>query len=262
MIPYRTMPAIELGPLTLHTFGILVGLGIALGVTLVGREAKRRGWDEHEVTGLAMRVVVAGLVGARIAYVIGEWRTFADRPLSIVAVWDGGLLFFGGFLAAVIVLVLWLRRHPEIPRLLLADSFAVALAAGMAVGRLGCVAVGEHLGRPAASPWGVRFAGGKTIEPLDVGAVIHLPALYEALALALFATIGVAALRRAVTPGTVLAALLLTMGAVRFGLDFVRINDRRVAGLTAAQLASVALVFAGLALLQHRRAAVRALVSA
>ena len=248
MIPYRTLPTIELGPLSLHTFGLFLAIGIAAALALLGRGARRRGLDDGALTSLGLRMVVGGLVGSRLPFVLSEWRAMIDRPWRMIAVWDGGLQFFGGFVAAIVVLGLWFRNNPAVPRRAVADLLALALAAGMAIGRLGCVAVGEHLGVAATPPFGFRFRGGETIEPLSVGDVVHLPAVYEAVVLAMFAVWAGRALRRASRDGSVVAALLLTMGATRFALDFVRVNDQRALGLTAAQFASASILVVGLVL--------------
>jgi phosphatidylglycerol---prolipoprotein diacylglyceryl transferase len=260
MIPYRTLQTIELGPLSLHTFGLFLALGIAVALALLGRTARRRGLDDGVLASLGLQMVVGGLVGSRVAYVLSEWQAMIGRPWKVIAVWDGGLQFFGGFVAAIVVLGMWFRDNPAMPRRAVADLLALALAAGMAIGRLGCAAVGEHLGAAATPPIGFRFGGGDTIEPLSVGDVVHLPAIYEAVVLAMFAVWAGRALRRASPDGSVVAALLLTMGVARFALDFVRVNDQRVLGLTAAQFASALIVIIGLALSRRRIAHDRELV--
>ena len=251
MIPYWTLIDLDVGPVTLRTFGLFVGASIALGLGLVARLARRRALDTDALTSLGIRMVAAGVVGARFAYVVDEWDTMRAAPWKVVALWEGGLQFFGGFAAAVIVLLVWLPRNPSMPRRTVGDIFSVALAAGLAVGRLGCVVVGEHLGKAAA--FGFEFRGGETIEPIVVGAVVHLPALYEAVALAVIAGLGLRAMRRAAPDGTVLAATLLAMASTRFALDFVRVNDERVGGLTASQLACLVVAGAAVVLLQRNR---------
>ena len=250
MIPYRTLPTIDVGPIALRSFGFLVALGVLAALAVVADLARRHRLDEAEVRRLAVRLVVAGVVGARIAYVVSDWREMVARPWKVVALWEGGLQFFGGFVAAVVVLLVWLRSHPEVPRRRLGDVLAVGLATGMAIGRLGCVAVGEHLGAATDRWWGARFVGGSTIEPLTVGDVVLLPALYEALFLAAFALVARRLVARGVVPaGRVLGGFLATYGVTRFLLDTLRVNDDRLLGLTAAQAASGIVALAGLVIL-------------
>ena len=253
MIPYRTLPTIDVGPITLRTFGLIVALGVFAAFAVVGDLARRHRLDEGEVRRLAVRLVVAGVVGARAAYVISDWREMLQRPWKVLAVWEGGLQFFGGFVAAVVVLLVWLRSHPEVPRRRLGDVLAVGLATGMAIGRLGCVAVGEHLGAATDRWWGGRFMGGSTVEPPTVGDGVLLPALYEALFLAAFALVARPLVARGVPAGRVLGAFLATYGITRFLLDTLRVNDDRLFGLTAAQLASGTVTAAGLVILLRIR---------
>lgn len=256
MIPYRTLPTIDVGPIPFRTFGLLVALGVFVAFAIVGDLARRHRLDEIEVRRLAVRLVIAGVIGARVAYVVSDWRAMVARPWKVVALWEGGLQFFGGFVAAVIVLLVWLRRHPEVPRRRLGDVLAVGLAGGMAIGRLGCVAVGEHLGASTDRWWGARFLGGSTVEPLSMGDVVLLPALYEALLLAVFALVARPIVARGVVPaGRVLGGFLATYGVTRFLLDTLRVNDDRLLGLTAAQLASGTVAAAGLVILLRTRSA-------
>lgn len=254
MIPYRTLPTIDVGAVTLRPFGLLVALGVLAAFAVIGDLGRRHRLDEAEVRRLAVRLVVAGVVGARIAYVASDWRDMVGRPWKVVAVWEGGLQFFGGFGAAVAVLLVWLSRRPEVPRRRLGDVLAVGLASGMSIGRLGCLAVGEHLGAATDGWWGARFVGGSTVEPLTIGDVVFLPALYEALFLAAFALVaGRLVASGAVPAGRVLGAFLATYGVTRFLLDTLRVNDERLLGLTAAQLASGIVAAVGLAILLRTR---------
>ena len=254
-IPYRTFPTIPIGPFDIHTFGLLVALGVFLGTALAVRMMPP-GVDRDHIVTLATRMVLAGIVGARVTWVVTHLDAI-DNPLDAVAIWEGGLQFSGGFLAACAFAVPAFRRWPAGLRRQILDRFAIGLAVGMAFGRVGCYAVGEHLGRPTGFPLATRYLGGETREgPLEVGVAIHNTSLYETLHLLVLAGLLwwiVARARRRPPAGTALAVFCLWYGAGRFATDALRAYDERVAGLTGAQWMCAALVVIGAVLLVRAR---------
>lgn len=258
MIPYRTFPGIDLGPITLRTFGLFVAAGIVLGTWLFLRYVRERGLDASELTRLATWIVALGLVGSRLIYVVTHLDRFVDDPLAAFAVWEGGLQFSGAFLVAIVLLWWWGRRHPDVSTLLISDGVVYGLTPGLILGRIGCYAVGEHLGGPTSFFLGVEYRGGETREgPLVVGETIHNTALYEMLLLIpLFVLLHLLS-RRDVPPGTLTGTFLLWYGVQRFATDFLRVYDETVLGLTGAQYICIGMVAAGVVLLRRARSAPR-----
>jgi phosphatidylglycerol:prolipoprotein diacylglycerol transferase len=256
-IPFRTFPQISLGPVTLRTFGLFVAAGILVGVWAFLRYARDRDLDAELLSRLAWWVILLGIVGSRLLFVVTHWSEFADDPPSALAVWQGGLQFSGAFLIAIVVIVWFTRRHPEMPGLVVSDGIVYGLAPGLAIGRLGCIAVGEHLGTATGFPLAWKYLGGETREPIDggVGAVIHSTAMYElGLLLPLVALLWWLQ-RRRVPPGWLTATFLIWYGAQRFLTDSLRAYDETVGGLTGAQLLCIGMVAGGslLALRLRRR---------
>lgn len=254
MIPYRTFPSFDLGPVTLRTFGLFVGIGVIVGSGLFVRHGRRHGLDAERLTTLAWWILVAGFVGARLLFVVSHPSGFLERPWAVVAVWEGGLEFSGGFLLAAAVVVLWLRQHRDAPGLVLADGVVLGSAVGLAIGRIGCYSVGEHLGGSTSFPLAVHYLGGTTREgPIPVGAHIHNTAVYEALLLVPLIAL-LFRLRDRVPPGWITAVFLGWYGVQRFTTDLFRTYDREVLGLTGAQFVCVGLVIASLAMAAWLRA--------
>src|SRR3954469_20501379 len=160
-IPYTTFPKIDLGFVEIRTFGLMVAIGVMLGALIASRLAERFGVPADDTISLATRLVVAGVIGARITWVLTHPEQI-DSPIDIVAVWQGGLQFSGGFIAAIIVGFPTVRRWSRPVRWWNLDGYAYGLTIGMAFGRIGCISVGEHFG--GASSWllAVRYDGGPT----------------------------------------------------------------------------------------------------
>jgi phosphatidylglycerol:prolipoprotein diacylglycerol transferase len=248
MIPYRTFPSIDLGPFTLRTFGLFVGVGVLVGSWLFVRHGRRHGIDAERLTTLSWWILLAGFVGARLLFVVSHLSDFVDRPWAIVAVWEGGLEFSGGFLLAALVVLVWLRRNLDVPGLVLADGVVLGLAVGLAIGRIGCYSVGEHLGGTTSFPLAVHYLGGPTREgPIPLGAHIHNTAVYEALLLVPLIVL-LLRLRGRVPPGCMTVAFLAWYGVQRFSTDFLRAYDREVLGLTGAQFVCIGLVVGSIAM--------------
>lgn len=254
-IPYRTFPWVGFGPLRVHTFGLMVGIGVATGIVIASRYAARFGVEGGAVANLGGWMVVAGVAGARLTWVITHTADLAS-PLDAVALWKGGLQFSGGFVAAVAVAVPGLRRWaPEVRRRLL-DGLALGLTVGLAIGRIGCYSVGEHLGRQTSFFLATRYEGGATREgPLALGAAVHNTSLYEFLSLLALAAILWWLLRRsrAPAPGVGLGLFTLWYGVARLSTDFLRAYDGRRLGLTGAQWLCLVLIPAGVWILASAR---------
>src|SRR5581483_7727623 len=134
--------------------------------------------------------VLAGIVGARLAFVASHLSQFTDRPWAVVALWEGGLEFSGGFLAA--------------------DGVVLGLAVGLAIGRVGCYSVGEHLGHETSFFLAVHYLGGVTREgPIPIGAHVHNTALYEILLLLPLIALLFALRRRGASAGWLTTTFLL-----------------------------------------------------
>ncbi len=249
MIPYRTFPEFHLGPVPLHTFGLFVGLGVLVGSSIFLRHARRTRNDADALGSLVWWILLAGFVGARLLFVASHPGRFVERPWSIVALWEGGLEFSGGFLLAALLVLWWLRRHPRVDGLVLADGVVLGLAVGLAIGRIGCYSVGEHLGAETTLPFAVHYLGGVTREgPIPIGAHVHNTALYELVLLLPLITLLFRLRRRGVAPGWMTVLFLAWYGVQRFSTDFLRAYDRTVLGLTGAQYVCIGLAVAGVAL--------------
>jgi phosphatidylglycerol---prolipoprotein diacylglyceryl transferase len=234
------LPEIQLGPVTLQTFGICFALGFLAAGALVARRLeeidKPRDWAYE----MAFAALVGGLVGSRLDYVIQNWGSASDDLLGTL--FGGtGLVWLGGALGGALAVILWARWRGFLERRMF-DAAAPALALGYAIGRVGCQLSGDgDYGRATDMPWGMAYPQG-TVRTLQE---VHPTPVFETLAMGLIA-LALWNLRDRVRPGGLFALYLVLAGAERLLIEFIRRNDDVALGLTEAQLISSLMVLGGL----------------
>ncbi len=147
---------LKIGPVALHSYGLMLALAFVLGIGMVRRRAAALGIARETISDLGLLILAAAVVGSRMFYVITHWADYASQPLSALAVWDGGLTFYGGLLLALPV-SWWYVRAKRLPFWELSDLAAPAFALGLGLGRIGCFLSGCCFGRPTDLPWAVKF---------------------------------------------------------------------------------------------------------
>jgi len=253
----------RLGPVHVTGFGIMMMLAFLVAGWIAGLELQRRGLSENYAGDCLMGAVIGGIVGAKLWYV-------ALTGASLFS--TGGFVWYGGFLGGVVGV--WLVGvSKRVPLRWTMHVVGPALAAGYAVGRVGCFLVGDDYGRPTNLPWAVKFPQGMPpstaanlqgfrvglppgIEPGAVLAV-HPTQLYEvAIMLAVFGWLWPQRKRGDWGTGTLFALYLMCAGAERFVIEFFRAKDDRFLGpFTIAQATSVLLIAVGAALFLHLKRA-------
>ncbi|MDH5510584.1 MAG: prolipoprotein diacylglyceryl transferase [Nitrospinota bacterium] len=167
---------LTVGPLTFHTYGLLVATGFLTGIWWMARLGEQEGISKDDMYDIAFWVVVAALVGSRIFFVIVNYPQYLEHPLDALKIWTGGLVFYGGLIGAVVAMVV-MTRIKKLRLWKLADISAPALALGHSIGRLGCFFAGCCYGLKTDLPWAVTFTNVKTIAPM--GVPLHPTQLYD-----------------------------------------------------------------------------------
>lgn len=177
-IPSPSFKAIELGPLQLRMYGLMIALGVIVAVSVASRRWAAHGHDPDDIGALALWAVPAGVIGARLYHVATDWKTYRSDWPAALAIWKGGLGIAGGIAGGVIVgIMIARRRRQSIPGLL--DAVAPALPLGQAIGRLGNWFNQEVFGRRSGLPWAPRIAPENRPAAYPSQATFHPTFLYE-----------------------------------------------------------------------------------
>jgi phosphatidylglycerol:prolipoprotein diacylglycerol transferase len=286
MIPYIHIPDGQIGPLPLHPFGILVATGVLIGTGITTRRARGFGWDVVKLNSfLTWMLVTAFVLSHVLDSLFYHWDEVVRRPWSVIMLWEG-LSSFGGFIGAVVGIVLWrylaiedgrlqVRKTPH-PLLPFADLVLSVLPLGWMFGRMGCASVHDHPGAIASADSLLAVAApahwGQTTFTATDGVVTkvwfieflngHYPR-YDMGLLELMFTVVLTAcfaitwLRRPPI-GSYIVVTALSYAPVRFVMDYLRVGanengDTRYGGLTPAQYCCVALFVFGIAMIFHMR---------
>lgn len=234
-------PEISIGPLTLQTFGLMFGIAFIVAGLIAGQRFKELGKPADWAYEMAFAALLGGLVGARVYYLIEHWDEVGDDLLANFF-GGAGLTWYGGAIGGALAVLAWAWWRGLIQPLLL-DLAAVPLAAGYAIGRIGCQFAGDgDYGKPWDGPWAMAYPEGTVPTTEEV----HPTPVYETLFMGA-AAFALWRLRNRFKPGILFALYLCVAGFERFMIEFLRRNADFALGLTQAQLLSVVMVAVGVA---------------
>lgn len=242
----------HIGRFFLPTYGFLVSLGVLIGLWVNVRNSQRQGIDPEKAWNLGILVVLCGILGAKILYIINDWSYYSSHPGEIFSfsTFQAGGVFSGGLVAALIAAAWYVRRN-RMPVLATCDAFAPGLALGHAIGRVGCFSAGCCYGKPTRHFWGVTFtnpiANANSQTPLNIP--LEPTQLFEAVVELANFFILMWLFKRKKFDGQVIGAYLFLYGFARFFLEFLRGDEGRgrVFGgaMSGTQLIAILLVIAG-----------------
>lgn len=235
------MPVLfKIGSFPVHTWGLLLMAGFVLAAWRVAKHAPRYGFTREDAYDVSLWGLLGGIVGARLAFTLLNWSYYAAHPLQVLAVWDGGMTFYGGMAGGIGAGVL-VCRAKRISVADMADLAAVSFPLGYALGRVGCFLNGCCYGGACELPWAVQFRP----EHGPVTVPSHPAQLYSALAAVLIYLLLLPLERRRRFRGQVMLAFLQLYGVYRFFVEFVRegvtADVTSIAHLTQGQIASLVL---------------------
>ncbi len=230
---------VTIGGLKVHWYGIMIALGLYAGIQVALREAPRRGISRDQLMNVALLGAVLGILGGRLYYVVQNNPSFyLHHPAEIIAVWQGGMAFFGAMFGGAVALAISAWRW-HIPFWSLLDVGALGMTIGQAIGRIGNIINGDIVGYKT-NGWGFEYTNPNTFGPLNVP--VQPASLYELLiSLSLFLLLW--NLRTRIHPDGMLAMTYIVLYSIsQFFIFFLRDNIIILGGLKQAQVTALVVI--------------------
>jgi phosphatidylglycerol---prolipoprotein diacylglyceryl transferase len=214
----------DIGPLTIHTYGVLVALGFFAGLAVTVRLARPEGIPAGSIMDMGFVILIAALVGSRAMYVLINLSFYLKNPLDAFKLWEGGLVFSGGLAASAAVMAWYIRRH-GLSWWKTGDIWAPGIALGQAIGRIGCLMAGCCYGRPTYDlPWSVTFTDAACLAP--TGIPLHPTQVYSVISgLVIFAILMFVFVKKKFD-GQVLLWFVILHSTARLLIERFRGDDR------------------------------------
>jgi phosphatidylglycerol:prolipoprotein diacylglycerol transferase len=260
---------VQLGPLPVHTFGVLMGSGFLVGILYGLRQARRHGMDPDAIFNLCFWIMISGVLGSRALYIaIDIARKGAEseftwkRPQALLALWEGGLVWYGGFIAAALVVILYTMLK-KMPVWRTCDLLTPATFLGLGMGRIGCLMAGDDFGRIWKHLFAVTFNNPEALvyPPSWIGQPLFPSQLHMSIDGFLVAAVGHLLLeKRLRISGQVFAIVLMLYAILRYIEEMFRGDTERGwvpfthQTISTSQGIGILVFAAGLALYLARRA--------
>ena len=251
-------PQLHLGPFSLRVYGLLIATAVVVGLALARRLARRRGIDPAFVSDLLPFLVIGAVLGARVYYVLLEWRHYRGQWGEMLAIWHGGIAIHGALIGGSLATILFCRWYRQAFWPLL-DVLLPAVALGQAIGRWGNFFNSEAFGLPTDLPWKLTIPLANRPDLFRDQATFHPTFLYESLwnvgvcALLLFLFRQASRGRLDLRPGALSCVYLIAYSCGRFWIEGLRLDPLCLlsqppfcsGGLRMAQLVSLLLMAVG-----------------
>ncbi len=214
---------IEIGPITIHTYGFMMALGVVAGLWFLYVQSQKHGLFPQKIIDLAFYAIIVSLIGAKLVLLFGNFSYYTHNPAELLSLARSGGVFQGGLAAGILFALWYLRRH-RMPTWKTADLIVPALALGHGFGRIGCFSAGCCYGRSCASPLGVSFNSeyAHNLTGIPLGTELHPVQLYEAGLNFLNFLVLFALLKKKRFDGLVFSFYIVNYSIIRYFTEFFR----------------------------------------
>ena len=243
---------VEIGPISIRWYGLLIAIAVLIGVSLSQYLAKRRNVNPELISDLSIWLVIGAIPAARLYYVLFQWSEYSQHPERIIAIWQGGIAIHGAIIGGTLAALIFAKVN-QISFWQLADLVAPSVILGQAIGRWGNFFNSEAFGRPTDLPWKLYIPPANRPPALANFEYFHPTFLYESLwnliVFALLITLFFRSLsgKRPFRLGTLFLTYLIAYSCGRLWIEGFRIDSLMLGPLRIAQVVSLTGIFVGLA---------------
>ncbi|MDD5020573.1 MAG: prolipoprotein diacylglyceryl transferase [Endomicrobiaceae bacterium] len=226
----------SVGGITIYTYGVCVAVGFFVAMQYVIKYSINTGITKNQLYDFLFYVIISGIMGARLLYVIINLDYFLSKPLEVVQLWKGGLVYYGGFIGAVVVAFTYLRsKKISMPKIV--DVFAPALALGHFFGRIGCFFSGCCYGKECDSFFAIHNK--------------YPTQIFEAFCNLIIFFVLHQVNKKEHKPGLTFLLYLIIYPIIRFIIEFFRGDDRGrfILGLSVGQAISIGIMIISILIL-------------
>ncbi len=246
----------KIGPVTVHSYGLMLGIAFLIGSTLFSKELKRMKLDENYAVAITFIAIIGGLVGSKLFYIIEEWNFGKGNNLFSYFKPDilfspSGLTFYGGLILAFVMIYIYCRVK-KLNMLQVIDAMSPATMLGYGIARVGCHLSGDGCYGIPVNNTPYEFLGYsylKGIVPTHAGVLVHPTPLYELGAAIIIFFVLMFLRKKMKYSGQLFFIYLIFSGSERLIVEFIRLNPIVIGIFTQAQLISIAMIVAGVACL-------------
>ncbi len=220
---------LDLGPITVHSYGLLLALAFIAGIWLASSLARKEGLNPDSIWNMGLIIIFSALVGAKILLFLSDFSYYSQNPREIfsLSTLRSTGVYYGGLLLALAASA-WYLRRAKLPAWKVADLCAPGIALGQAIGRLGCLSAGCCYGKPTTLPWGITFTSRYAFD--NVGVPLNIPLhptqLYESIGTLILFLLVMWRLTRRHFTGQIILEYLILYATLRFVIEFFRDDDR------------------------------------
>ncbi|PIS40772.1 MAG: prolipoprotein diacylglyceryl transferase [Candidatus Kerfeldbacteria bacterium CG08_land_8_20_14_0_20_43_14] len=238
----------SLGGLQIRWYGLIMALALLAGIFLAMKLAEKSGIKSEKIISLAFVAAICAILGARLFHVLEEWSYYGSHLGEVYKFWQGGLAFHGVVFGGLVALFFWSKRN-QLSILKLLDIVFPALVLGQAIGRWGNWFNQELYGKPTNLPWAIPIQPEFRVSGYENFSSFHPLFLYESLGNLIILIFLLMLWKKKPKTGIIAASYLILSPALRFGLDFLRLNQPGLGNFSYAQVFCLILIVAGFVIL-------------